>query len=440
MPASLRGARTPTIADAVRRNSEGSLTCRELLEEALEALAATAGLGAVVHLDEAAARSQADMLDAMAATGRSLGPLHGVPITVKDVIHVSGMPTRAGSATYEHLQPPEGTAVARLRAAGALVFAKVATHEFAMGVTTPQCRNPHDPTVISGGSSGGSAIAVATGVGLASLGTDTRASLRVPSALCGVVGFKPTLGTVPIDGIVPLSWTMDHIGPIAASVDDAVTVMEVLQHASLGDRTAQSEGRPPVVGVVPGTIESATSSVAGAVEGALYRMASAGWAVCEAASPTLDDLDDANAIGLLISRSEAGAFHRARRTDFARCIPEVRDQLLAALGVSAVDYLDAQRQRQLLAMRTVDAMASFDVLAMPTTPVVAPPIEDYEAYLLVLSRYAIIWSLVGCPAITLPCGTSPDGLPVGIQLVAKPGDDALLVRTARWLEQILSRT
>jgi aspartyl-tRNA(Asn)/glutamyl-tRNA(Gln) amidotransferase subunit A len=212
-----------SVVDAAADVAKGTTTSRQLAEEAIARAAERSDLGAVVHLDLVEVRRQADQLDAEAADGRLRGPLHGVPVTVKDIIHVTGMPTRAGSLAYEALAPTEGTAVARLREAGALIMAKVATHEFALGVTTPQCRNPFDPTVIAGGSSGGSAIAVATGVGYASLGTDTRASLRVPSALCGVVGFKPTLGRVPTDGIVPLSWTMDHLGPIAATVADATT-------------------------------------------------------------------------------------------------------------------------------------------------------------------------------------------------------------------------
>ena len=154
-------------------------------------------------------------------TGRWRGPLHGIPVTVKDIIDVAGVPTRCGSAAYHDVPEVDAVGVARLRAAGAIVLAKVSTHEFALGVTTPQSRNPHDQTRIPGGSSGGSAIAVSTGMGLASLGTDTRASIRVPAALSGVVGFKPTYGSVPTGGVVPLSWTMDHVAPITSSVADA---------------------------------------------------------------------------------------------------------------------------------------------------------------------------------------------------------------------------
>jgi aspartyl-tRNA(Asn)/glutamyl-tRNA(Gln) amidotransferase subunit A len=422
------------VADAVAR---GSTTARQLVEEALEALGRTEDLGAIVHLDPAEVRRQADALDAEAAAGRIRGPLHGIPVTVKDIIHVTGMPTRAGSVAYEATSPTEGTAVARLRAAGALILGKAATHEFALGVTTPQCRNPHDPSAISGGSSGGSAIAVATGVGLASLGTDTRASLRVPSALCGVVGFKPTLGRVPTDGIVPLSWTMDHLGPIARTVADAATMLEVL--AGPVGLDGGGERDQLVVGVVPAVLEDADGPVADAVDGALAAFSRLGCAVLVVPGPTPEDLDVANALGLLISRSEAATFHRSQGTELERCIPEVRDQLRAAMDITAVDYLEAQRQRGALAARTLAALAGVDILVTPTTPVTAPSRDDYEDYLLVLSRNAIIWSLVGNPAVSLPCGAHR-GLPIGVQLTAAPGGERVLARAGSMLEAALAES
>src|SRR5439155_19099574 len=153
-----------------------------------------------------------------AARGEWHGPLHGIPVSVKDVIHVAGAPTYAGSAAYHAHPERDATSVARLRSAGAVVVAKVSTHELALGVTNPQSRHPADPARIPGGSSGGSAISVATGMALGSVGTDTRASTRVPAALCGVVGFKPTFDLISAEGIVQLYWTMDHIGALAASV------------------------------------------------------------------------------------------------------------------------------------------------------------------------------------------------------------------------------
>ncbi|HEX6513405.1 MAG TPA: amidase, partial [Chloroflexota bacterium] len=204
----------------------GRLTCAALLERSLQAaIDHGAKTGAIVTVLEDQARRAADELDAELRAGRWRGPLHGIPITVKDNIDVAGAPTLAGSAAYAERPRADATAVQRLREAGAVIVAKVATHEFALGVTTPQARHPQDPSRIPGGSSGGSAISIATGMALGSVGTDTRASIRVPAALCGVTGFKPTYGLIPADGIVWLSWTMDHIGLLAGSVGDAACLV-----------------------------------------------------------------------------------------------------------------------------------------------------------------------------------------------------------------------
>ncbi len=204
----------------------GALSCEDLLERSLRAVsrfgAATRG---VVTLLEAEARRDAQRLDSELAAGHWRGPLHGIPMTVKDNIDVAGAPTGAGSSAYGRVAEVDAEAVRQLREAGAVIVAKVATHELALGVTTPQARHPLDGDRIPGGSSGGSGISVATGMALASVGTDTRASIRVPAALCGVIGFKPTYGAVPAEGIVWLSWTMDHVGILAASVADAACVV-----------------------------------------------------------------------------------------------------------------------------------------------------------------------------------------------------------------------
>jgi aspartyl-tRNA(Asn)/glutamyl-tRNA(Gln) amidotransferase subunit A len=423
----------PSLVDALTALEKGDTTSRELLESALDAARRTSELGTVVACDEAAARAEADQLDAERQAGSVRGPLHGLPITVKDVIDVRGLPTMAGSLAYGDSPTRDAAAVDRLRSSGALVFAKVATHEFALGVTTPQCRNPHDASRIAGGSSGGSAIAVATGVGVASLGTDTRASLRVPAALCGVVGFKPTFGRVPTDGVVPLSWTVDHVGPIARTVEDAAVVMGVLLGAPLASREVSQ--RTGTIGIVPDVFATADRVVADACETALTLLSSVGWSVRVVEGPDVDDLELANHLGLLITRAEAASFHRAQRTDLDLCIPEVHEQLEAGLTVTAADYLDAQRQRKVLADRTLKRFGECDIVASPTAPIEAPLTTDYERHLLTLSRYTIIWSLVGAPAVSVPCGTGDGGLPVALQLMAAPGGEQLLVDAGCALER-----
>jgi len=412
-------------ADDLRR---GHTTSRHLVERAIDAIARRdPQLSAVVHLMGGEALDAADAWDAELAAGRDRGPLHGIPVTVKDIIHVAGAPTRAGSAVFEEVPDADSEAVARLRAGGAVILAKVSTHEFALGVTTPQSRNPHDECRIPGGSSGGSAIAVSTGMGLGSLATDTRASIRVPAAFCGVVGFKPTFGAVPTSGIVPNSWTMDHVGPLTRTVGDAAAFLDVLTAGR--SRLRPWVGSPVAglrIGVPESTFDCADHEVAVGVRAALAMAEGLGCTVRTASRPSAEDLDSANAVGMIVSRCEAATFHRGLGADRSQYWEEVADQLGAAEGIRAMDYLDAQRMR---ADMTEDLLASFehhDILAMPTVPVVAPLVEDFARYLVILSRTTTLWSLTGFPAISVPCGFVR-GLPYAIQLVAPPWREDLLV-------------
>jgi aspartyl-tRNA(Asn)/glutamyl-tRNA(Gln) amidotransferase subunit A len=363
--------------------------------------------------------------------------LHGIPVTVKDVIDVAGAPTRAGSDAYDIVPTADATGVARLRAAGATVLAKVATHEFALGVTNPQCGNPHDPGRIPGGSSGGSAIAVATGMGLASLGTDTRASIRVPAALSGVVGFKPTYGRVPTDGVVTLSWTMDHVAPMAATVGDAALVMEVL----LGHGGLVAACGASVAGLTVGVAEAgfadADTAVADRVHAALAGLARAGARIVDTPHPSPRDLARANAAGMLISRCEATTFHTDLGLDRSLYWDEVAEQLDAADDVRATEYLNAQRVRARLVADLGTAFDHVDLLAMPTSPVLAPPRDEFAEFLMLLARNAIPWSLVGFPALSVPVGTV-GSLPVGLQLVAPPDREDLLAAVAHAVERAVA--
>jgi aspartyl-tRNA(Asn)/glutamyl-tRNA(Gln) amidotransferase subunit A len=408
----------------------GVVSSRQLVEDSLLAVEKhDSELMAVVHLMDVAALADAAACDAEAAAGQWRGPLHGIPVTVKDIIDVAGVPTGCGSAAYYDVPVVDAAGVARLRAAGAIVLAKVSTHEFALGVTNPQSRNPHDQSRIPGGSSGGSAIAVSTGMGLASLGTDTRASIRVPAALSGVVGFKPTYGSVPTAGVVPLSWTMDHVTPITSSVADAALLVDVLTQRRTADRLVDRVGMS-VAGLRVGVPEAAFAGAEPGVEACVRRMIDAlgelGCQVVSAARPTAGDLEEANAAGMIISRCEAATFHRRLGLDRSLYWDEVADQLDAAEELTAVSYLNAQTLRAELADRFLSLFGDVDVLAMPTVPTVAPRLSDFARHLMLLSRNAIPWSLTGFPALSVPCGWS-EGLPVGLQLVAAPWREDLIV-------------
>ncbi len=410
-----------------------------VLEVATHASARIEQYAATYGAFEFAAEIQSDAikLDTEASAGSWRGPLHGLPISVKDIIDVSGMPTRGSSAALPvRIAAADASAVARIRAAGALMVGKVATHEFALGVTTPQARNPWDQTRVPGGSSGGSAISLVTGMALGSLGTDTRASIRVPAATCGLVGYKPSLDLIPTDHWLTLSWSLDHFAPMARSVRDIALLMNVLV-----DRPGAFTGALPgtltgrLVGYTDATLAGAEPEVAQRFAEALGAMENAGAVVRRLDAPTREDYSLANAAGMVISRTEAAHFHHEAGTDLELCTPEVRDQLREAMEIDAVDYVRALRLRGQLRERLADALAGVDVLAMPTCKVVAPLREEADDYLLVLSENCIPWSLVDFPAISVPMGLA-QGLPCGIQFVASPGQDPLLLATAYAYERV----
>lgn len=419
------------IAAAVAAQQAGETTSRQLVEQALAAVAAdNERLVGFVELTGDVALAEADACDADLAAGTVRGPLHGVPISVKDVIHVHDVPTRSGSAAYERVPEHDAWSVARLREAGAVIMGKVSTHEFALGVTSPQSRNPVDDTRIPGGSSGGSAVSVATGMSMGSLCTDTRASSRVPAALSGVVGFKPTYGSIPTRGVVPLSWTMDHVGMIAGSVGDAALMMDVLQGRG-GVAAAVGTGVEGLaLGLPEAAFEDVDDQVLQAVNRSIDALRVAGASTAPLTTPAESDFTGANAGGLITSRCEAATFHRGIGTDRALYWDEVRDQLDAADDVIALDYIQAQRYRDWLRQRMLTVFDDFDALVMPTVPTLAPPVEDAEDYLTILSRNAILWSFVGFPAISVPAAYADGALPVGLQIVGPPYSEPTLAAIA----------
>jgi aspartyl-tRNA(Asn)/glutamyl-tRNA(Gln) amidotransferase subunit A len=419
----------------------GGTTARAAVEAALAEVArANAEVKALAEVTAEQALADADRCDREAAAGAWRGPLHGLPITVKDVIDVAGVPTRAGSDAYHERPGRDAAAVALLRAAGAVIVGKATTHEFALGVTSPQSRNPRDRRRIPGGSSGGSAISVATGMALASLGTDTRASIRVPAALSGVVGLKPTYGRIPTDGVVSLSWTMDHVAPMAATVSDAAYVLDVLDPRGAAGRPFRDAAGRPVeglrVGVPDAAFAGAERGVAKAVARAVEAASALGCLVDNVERPSAGDLALANAAGLVVSRCEAATFHDGLALRRDLYWQEVAEQLELADGLRAVEYLGAQRARLALGEDLLSVFDACDVLAMPTVPLVAPRVDDFAAHLMTLARNAIPWSFVGFPALSMPCGTS-EGLPVGLQLVAPPYREDRLVALGTALAAVL---
>ena len=442
-------SREGTLADAAGRMADGSTSATQLVQEALAVIETRdKSLNAFVHVAPAdALLEEAKALDQERERGALRGPLHGIPISIKDIVHVKGMPTTASSKVMAGYMPEDdGTPVRLLREAGAIVTGKVHTHEFALGVTTSQSRNPWDTTRDPGGSSGGSAISIASGMSFLSLGSDTRASIRVPAALCGIVGYKPTFGLVSTDGIVTLSWSMDHAGLQAKTAEDVAHMMNALQGVDPRDPASLDRPRDDYtdylhrdvrglrVGLALNGLNDVDQDVLAAFGTTVEKLSLLGVEVVETDIPSAEDYRLATSLGLIVSRSEAAAYHHSFSDAKSQYTRPVFEQLDEASRVKAMDYINAQRFRSEFQERMMAHLSGFDALIMPTTKVAAPKLEEADAYLIILSTNCIPWSFIGVPAISVPSGLTPDGLPVGAQLVASPFDDGILLALASALE------
>ncbi len=386
------------------------------------------------------------------------GPLAGRLVAVKDIIAVAGVPTRCGSPASDPAPAPRDAAVvARLRAAGAEVFATSQCLEYAAGFAHPEVgdtRNPRDPSRTSGGSSGGSAALVAAGVCGLAIGTDTGGSVRIPAAYCGIAGLKPTYGLLPLEGVFPLSPTCDHAGTLTATVPGAGELLAALADpAALGDPGAPAEsgaraghaGEPAVpsgapaftVGVLRAqlTDPSVTAEVHEAVTGALAVLSGAGWHLREITGPWLDQLAQWEDTLAVIVTAEAFTVHQDRDVD--RYAEGTRALLALGASVGARQYTDAQRRRAELTTAIETSLMGVDVLAGPTVgyqaPEQDPPFGAGEGS--AESRFTGPYNLTGHPAISLPVPGA--GLPVGLQLAGRRGADLALLRTAAAAEQLL---
>ncbi len=394
------------------------------------------------------------------------GTLYGAALAVKDVIETAGLRTTGGSALRaDHVPARDAEVWSALRRAGALCLGKTNTHEFAAGTTSAndtygQVRNPRAPDHISGGSSGGSAAAVAAGMAAAALGTDTAGSIRIPAACCGVVGLKPTYGLVSREGIFPLSWSLDHVGPLARTVRDAAVLLAAmtLPAAPGGAGRARGELAHPFagglaglrIGVPQGWLEErgeaaaatgglpVSRGVARCFSRALDRMRALGATIIVV---ELGSADLAAAVNRTITLAESAASYagdlRARLEGFG---PAVRGRLWAGRCVAAEDYLQAQRLRAQLEARYAEVLAGphgVDALATPTLPIPVPRVGAPAASAQALLRFCAPFNLVGWPAVTLPCG-SVRGLPAGLQLVAGPWEEDWLLALAASVEAALA--
>jgi aspartyl-tRNA(Asn)/glutamyl-tRNA(Gln) amidotransferase subunit A len=464
------------IAAAVRA---GERSAREIVDQHLAEIAARDDeIHAFRHVLVDEARAAADAVDAQVAAGQDPGPLAGVPIALKDNLCTRGIPTTCSSRILDGWRPPyTATVVERIVAAGAVVVGKTNLDEFAMGSSTENSafgptRNPRDPSRVPGGSSGGSAAAVAAGFSALALGSDTGGSIRQPAALCGVVGMKPTYGRVSRYGLVAFASSLDQIGPFAATVDDAALLLEAMWGHDPMDSTSIPEPPEPLgadgdvsglrVGIIEelADVEGVQPEVRAAVESAAAGLEQAGAKVDRVSVPSC-------AYGLsayyLIAPAEAssnlarydGVRYGLRidaddvaemnaRTRDAGFGPEVKRRIMLGTYALSAGYYDAyygqaQKVRTLIIRDFARAYEQFDVLLSPTSPTVAFELgaRTADPLAMYLSDVCTIPSnLAGHPAISVPFGTGADGLPVGVQVLAPALDEAVLLRVARAVEAL----
>ena len=441
-----------TIEQFGRRLRARELTAVRVTEECLRRIDAdNPRLNAFITVMADEARRQAREADQELAAGNDRGPLHGVPISIKDLLDVRGVPTTAASRVREgHVAERDAPAIAHLREAGAVFIGKTNLHEFAFGTTSEDSafgpvRNPHDPTRSPGGSSGGSAVSVATSMALASIGTDTGGSIRIPAAACGIVGLKAALGEVSIDGVVPLSRTLDHVGPLAQSVTDACLV----HHALMGDAAAQPPAPMPIHGLrlaVPRTYfcDLLDDDVRARFEEALERLRTAGAHIDDVEIPHASDIAP---VYLHIVLGDAAAYHAtALEAMPERYTAPVRIRLEMGRYVMAEDYVRALAGREQLKREVDAALAQHDALILPTLPIPAPTIGANtvqigavaEPVRNLMLRLTQPFNVTGHPAISMPSGLTPAGLPCAVQLVGRKMQTDALLRVALACETLVS--
>ncbi len=446
-----------SLAVSARQIREGDLSPLELAEalisriERLEPhLNAFVTLAAELTLEQA--REATEALSRPHA-GDTLGPLHGVPLAIKDLYDVKGLPTTAGSgALRDNIAQSDAYAVGRLRDAGAIFVGKTQTHEWAFGTTTNNphfgpARNPWDLERIPGGSSGGNAAGLAAGLFAGSLGSDTGGSIRIPAALCGVVGLKPTRGRVSLRGVVPLSWTLDHAGPMARSVEDVALLLSLIEGYDRHDpasRRIPSQGKlreldPLVKGLRIGVPtdyfwEDVDQEVDALVREAIEKLAGLGAIVVE--MPRQDWAATFRSSGRMLV-ADAAAAHKDRMESHPEQYgDDILERLQRGQKVSGPVYADARRKQAEWQRKLQLLFEEVDLIAAPTVPEPARTIESADAVATarVLTSLTAPFNLTGAPAISMPCGFTAGGLPVGLQVVAPWWHESRLLRAARAFE------
>jgi aspartyl-tRNA(Asn)/glutamyl-tRNA(Gln) amidotransferase subunit A len=422
-----------SISDVSVLVRERSLSAVELVRDALARAESRPELNAFTLLMRESALADAERADREIASGRYRGALHGIPITIKDLVDVAGTPTTAGSRVPAAVATADAPSVRRLRDAGAIV-----SEETAFGPV----RNPIDPSRSAGGSSGGSAASIVEGMCFGSVGTDTGGSIRIPAAACGLVGVKPTLGEIPCDGVVPLSGTLDHVGPLARSVADAALLFQAMVGANV-QSVVPAAGTLTLGVPRPYFFDRLEAETRACLERALGRVRDAGHELREI---SIEDAPITPDVYLHICLPEASCFHAETLGEHAELYsPGVRLRLEMGRYILAEDYVRAMRLRTHLRAAVDRALEGCDGLLLPALPIPAPPIgattvnvgeTEMPVRAAMLSRTQL-FNLTGHPAIALPAGRAADGLPRGLQIVGPYDQTAQLLEVAAALERVI---
>lgn len=429
------------VGELAARYRNGSLSPVDVVSRALARIEALEPqLNAVAHVMPEEAMRDAERAAAERRSGSDLGPLHGVPVAIKDIIDVRDVPTGFGSRVRKPvIAAGDAPLVARLRAAGAIILCKTNLLEYAYGIAHPdigQTNNPHDPSRTSGGSSGGSAALVAAGIVPLSVGTDTGGSIRIPASYCGVVGLKPSFGLVPTEGVFPLSWSLDHAGPLARSVADAALMLGCLSGRDIALAPLSLAGlRVGLVGYHCDSPEL-TPAVARNLGEVIETLRERGAIV---RTVDIAELAQANSMLRHIIKPEASLIHADLHLENPQgYAPRTLAQVISGFETLAVDYLRAQQFQAKLRQAVEARLADVDVLLGPSVPFPAPIedpefAEDGEEGEMLSSGFA---NMTGHPSVSIPCGM--DGhLPLGIQLTGRLGGDQKLLQAAHSIEAAL---
>jgi aspartyl-tRNA(Asn)/glutamyl-tRNA(Gln) amidotransferase subunit A len=453
------GGSLAALAEAIRGRT---VSPGEAVEAALARVARLdPRLRAFITVDAPGARAAAAAREADLAAGRPVGPLHGVPLAHKDLFGVPGLPASCGTRAPDYgAGLGESTAVRRLEAAGAVTLGTLNMAELALGpfgenAHHGDAQTPWRPGHCAGGSSSGSAAAVAAGLVAGALGTDTGGSIRLPAACCGVAGLKPTYGRVSRAGVMPLAWSLDHVGPLARTVRDVAILLGVAAAPDPRDPTSSRRPVPdyaaaldaPVAGLRVGRLggvfaDDLHPAVAAAVEAALAVLRGLGAEVREVAMPEAAALAE---VCHVLARAESAAVHaRVVRETPEALDPAVRVRLEAGFRVSAYEYLQAARLRGHLTRQVLaGALAAADVLVAPTIPEPPPPLVGLRegspdarvARMARFSRLTRPFNGLGVPVLSVPCGFTADGLPLGLQIAGRPFEEATVLRVGHAYEQ-----